>query len=109
MNLRIILIYSKESIEKNQKEIKKENIFASFDEEYINNENDKIGVDDILKKISEKENKSKEKIDETVDENFVALLTGKNPNKNKSKYIWTAFYFSLGATVLVLALSFINR
>ncbi len=99
----------KESIEKNQKEIKKENIFASFDEEYINNENDKIGVDDILKKISEKENKSKEKIDETVDENFVALLTGKNPNKNKSKYIWTAFYFSLGATVLVLALSFINR
>lgn len=100
----------KESIEKNQKEVKKESVFVQFDEEYLNNsEDDKIEIDDILKKISEKENKPKKELEEDIDENFVALLTGKNPNKNKSRFIWTAFYLSLGATALVLLISFINK
>lgn len=107
----------KEGLLKNEKEVKKENVFVSFDENTSkkNNETDST-VSDILKKISEnqkevknEENENKIEDEYKVDEKFVALLTGKNPNKTFSKYIWTAFYASLGVSFLVLVLSNIKK
>lgn len=86
------------------KEVKKENIFAQIDDEYIEEYINDKKIEEDLEDIDEIKNSNDE-----IDENFVALLTGRNFFKNKSKFVWTAVLVGGLTSISILLFSLFNK